>query len=82
MAFDVYFRDDIQDRIVGVLVGALAATVAQGSANLEHTRGVIDGQKALAATFCLRWPSIRNATRVYLIENEQDNLLQIAARVL
>lgn len=61
MALDLYFKDDVAQRIVSIAVAMLSAAVANGGANVEYCRGVIDTSRAQALNYGLAWGALSGA---------------------
>jgi len=50
-------RDEVRAGLVSVAVNTLTTATANGAANVEHARGVLDGVRAAALAFRLDWPT-------------------------
>jgi hypothetical protein len=79
MPLDVYFPNDIAQGIVAVTVASLSASVANGAANVEYARGVIDSARAHALNYGISWAPLACEVREVLAGNE---LLDVVAWAL
>ena len=82
MALEVYFKDDIAQGIVAVTVAMLSASVANGAANIEYCRGVLDTNRAHALNYGIRWSAIAGDLHQTLNDAGRNDLLELVTRAL
>ena len=82
MALDVYFKNDIAQGIVAVTVAMLSAAVANGAANIEYCRGVLDTNRAHALNYGIPWTGIAVDLRQTLSDAGRNDLLELVTRAL
>lgn len=63
MVLDIYYKRDIESGIKMAVVLAVKVHVANGSGNVEHIRGILDGAHAQATLYSLSWPGIVDQVR-------------------
>ena len=82
MALDVYYRDDVAQQIVSVVVSMLSAAVAHGGGNIEYCRGVLDMARAQAVSYGIPWSGMVSDLRSTLSDAEQEVLLGMVTPAL
>lgn len=58
MSLDVYLKEEIQNVITASLIAMIASAMAHGMTNVEHARGFVHGQHALATALGVDWKTI------------------------
>lgn len=82
MTLDVYFKDDIAQGIIAVTVAMLSAAVANGAANIEYCRGVLDTNRAHALNYGIPWSGIATDLHHTLNDAGKNDLLDLVTRAL
>jgi len=82
VALDLWFREDVAQHIAAAAIAGLAISRAHGGTNLEYTRGWLESQMSVAASFGIPWAQIKSAAMQGLVEAGQDDLLQLVERIM
>ena len=82
MVLEVYFKDDIAQGIIAVTVAMLSAAVANGAANIEYCRGVLDTNRAHALNYGIKWSAIAVDLHQTLNDAGRNDLLELVTRAL
>lgn len=78
---DIYFKEDLSKGIAAVTVAMLSAAVANGGANAEYCRGVLDTNRAHALNHGIRWCDIAVEVRQALFDGGRGDLLALVEKV-
>ena len=82
MALDVYFAEDIRNGIIATTAIAVRTCAANGMANVDHIRGILDHAQAQAALYGIPWPSVIAEVCGALGADLQGLLGQAASRAI
>ena len=82
MGLNVYFEDDVRDRIVAVTVAALSAHIAGGRVDVAYCRGIVDNCRAVGLSFGLPWSGVEGDLRCELSAVGVADLLDVAGALL
>jgi hypothetical protein len=82
MTLDVYFKSDLKQHITAITVAMLSSAIANGTANIEYCRGVIDSAKAYALLYGIPWTGLVTTIRAAIEDTGKSDLLELATRML
>jgi hypothetical protein len=75
---DIYFQDNLTQGIAAVTCAMLSASVANGGANVEYCRGVLDTSRAFALIYGIPWVEVAGPVREVLAGNVLLDVVALA----